>query len=352
MKVEHVLKIKYSPFETYEEQQIIDIENKWIEEYQKIIHFHPEKTLLCNKLIERIHMAKALFIKKYIHVKKINNYTYGYYNEYLGELEEEENQKFNGDFPLGNDLDISFVIDAFSINEIVLIQCGLHNQIVYVKTNTEYDLIHNGFLLELQRKYHDAITYYEQVKKHRFIKNKLFQLYRKINKTAIKINVRKANKDDDASASKFFASAYIPDSMKELLHDDLIFFAQIRLKDIDDYDINYRLPHYGTLYVFFDTKSDPYTPLIIHSSEKANVVIDDYNYLNQAYMMDFELVDDHYLGTKLFGEATTIHHQQSLFLQFNQTDFLTPFIKLNNNYFYLQFSENPKAFDRIILVLD
>lgn len=126
--------------------------------------------------------------------------------------------------------------------------------------------------------------------------------------SAIGIKVKKATGDYDLGASKFFGSPTVPDGWEGKFYDTEMFFCQIRLSDLAEYDEENRLPHEGYLYVFLDIESYPFTPRVIYFNGQPSVVIDDFNEGTEgaerfidAYLMSFTEVDDDAEGIKLFG---------------------------------------------------
>ncbi len=119
--------------------------SKWIAEYKRIAKEHLYLEDLCDMLIDRIGRAAELFISRYVSPVKSAD------NEGLEAVKKEENDKLNGDFPLGNDKDAEFISPFFGIEDLALIQCGLHEYVTIRGTiEPESDnLVRAGILAEL-----------------------------------------------------------------------------------------------------------------------------------------------------------------------------------------------------------
>ena len=75
---------------------------------------------------------------------------------------------------------------------------------------------------------------------------------------AIGIRINKADGKHDFGASKFFGAPGMPAEWQERFSEDVIFFGQIRLSDIAEFDTENKLPHTGYLYLFLDVEMYPY----------------------------------------------------------------------------------------------
>ena len=161
MKPELALKIKYVPWEKYSKEQIEDIKEQWIQAYVR----YADADML-EQLTKRIQYACDLFIKRYIEVTKAESggKDEAYY-EWIQELDEQENRKLDGDFPLGNEKDVKFANPYFTIEELAMIQCG-KSALVQIGDYVEpaYDmLIRKGFIYELGEEWHLAEACYKGV---------------------------------------------------------------------------------------------------------------------------------------------------------------------------------------------
>ncbi len=177
---------------------------------------------------------------------------------------------------------------------------------------------------------------------------------------AIKIKLTKAGEEYDLTASKLFGSPYVPEDWTDKFAEDIIFFGQIRLSDIAEYDPENRLPHTGYLYMFLDTEVYPYTAWVEHFDGEPKAVIVDFNsveprfeYLNQAYVMSFEEADEDYDGTRLFGKPSSDPADDGeLLMQFDPLDGDTGFLSEIDGYAYFFFGEGEERFDGVRFVVD
>lgn len=177
---------------------------------------------------------------------------------------------------------------------------------------------------------------------------------------AIGIKIKKAEDDHDLGASKFFGAPTIPSEWKDMFSDDVIFFAQIRLSDIADLDIENKLPHTGYLYIFLDVEMYPYEAWAFYYDGEPNLVIDDFNeveprfaHLNKDWLMSFEPVDDDYDGIKLFGTPSSGYESDTeLLMQFDPLADNIGFLDNIDGYVYLFFGKDKEDIDGISFVID
>lgn len=176
-------------------------------------------------------------------------------------------------------------------------------------------------------------------------------------KKAIKITLKKAESHDDVTASKLFGAPVLPVEWKDRFYDDTIFFGQIRLADIAELDAEHRLPHTGYLYLFLDTESYPYTPIVEHYDGEPNLVIEDFNdfvlefsHLNQAFLMSFEECEADYYSSKLLGvpcPQSELEDEREVLLQFDPLDVATGFLEEVDGYAYFFFGEDGADFEHV-----
>ena len=140
--------------------------NKWIAEYKRIAKEHLYLEDLCETLIDRINRAADLFISRKVNPVKSAGHTQDdSYYEWLEEVEKEENDSLNGDFPLGNDEDADFMMPFFDIDNLALIQCGLHDLVTqrgkyYPETD---ESVRAGILAELDGDFKEAERCYHSI---------------------------------------------------------------------------------------------------------------------------------------------------------------------------------------------
>lgn len=154
-------------------------------------------------------------------------------------------------------------------------------------------------------------------------------------KTAIGIRVREAREGDSLGASKFFGSPTIPNSWldkEDIIDETVIFFCQIRLEDIAEFDKENRLPHEGYLYIFLDTKDGPrhLSPIVHYSSIEPDTVIDEFNTevpeyekFTKEWIMEFYESGDDEQNTRLFGVPWDWNYEKEppkMFMQFDPLD--------------------------------
>ena len=178
--------------------------------------------------------------------------------------------------------------------------------------------------------------------------------------SAIGIRIHKPEGAHDLSASKFCGVPVLPAGWLDRFSDDVIFFAQIRLADIAKLDTENKLPHTGYLYLFLDVEMYPYQVLTYYYNGEPNVVIDDFNeaepqfsYLNQDWLMSFELSDDKAEGIKLFGVPSSGYEtDKELLLQFDPLSANTGFLEDVDGYAYFFFGKDRNNVDEMEFVID
>ncbi len=166
-------------------------------------------------------------------------------------------------------------------------------------------------------------------------------------KKAIKINLKKAEVNDDLGKSKLFGDPTVPAEWADRFLEDIIFFGQIALSDIAELDRENRLPHKGYLYFFLDTACSPYDVWIEYYEGEPNTVIEDFNsavpefeHLSEAFIMSFEECDASADGTKLFGVPSSSYEpdgvvEKELLLQFDPLEYNTGFLTEVDGYAYI-----------------
>lgn len=177
---------------------------------------------------------------------------------------------------------------------------------------------------------------------------------------AIGIKIKKADGNHDLCASKFFGAPVIPAEWQDMLAEDVIFFAQIRLADIAELDTENKLPHTGYLYLFLDVEMYPYQAMAYYYDGEPNVVIDDFNEaepqfarLNQDFIMTFEPTDEASDGIRLFGVPSSGYEtDEELLLQFDPLAEDTSFLDHIDGYAYFFFGEGKDRIDGIRFAID
>jgi len=172
----------------------------------------------------------------------------------------------------------------------------------------------------------------------------------------------KIKKDDgcDPGVSKFFGAPVVPGKWVDMFSDDVIFFAQIRLNDIESLDTDNKLPHTGYLYLFLDVEMYPYQAMAFYYDGEPDTVIDDFNevepqfaHLNKSWAMSFEPTDDGADGTKLFGTPFSGFESDSeLLMQFDPLDGDTGFLGNIDGYAYFFFGAHGDNIDGISFHID
>ena len=178
---------------------------------------------------------------------------------------------------------------------------------------------------------------------------------------AIKITAKKAPKEYDAGASKFFGCPTIPFDWENDFDDDEIFLCQIRLSDIGELDTENRLPHTGYLYVFFHTAEGRYSlygdirfydgePQL--ALEDFNATVDEFSQYTDAYLMEFSETDEDEICTRLFGIPSDWGYADEppkLLMQFDPLDNDMGFLDSIDGFLYFFFGEDDKDLTQITL---
>ena len=181
---------------------------------------------------------------------------------------------------------------------------------------------------------------------------------------AIGIKVKRAEGRYDPGASKFFGTPTVPANYVESFEDDEIFFCQIRLSDIAEYDKDNLLPHTGYLYVFLYTEDGKYNlrPDVryyngqpTHAIEGFNLDVEGYEDYDTEWLMEFYRTGEDADGIKLFGfpsDWNYVNDPPRLMMQYDPLDSEMGFLDSVDGYLYLFFSEDERDFDNINLHLE
>ncbi len=179
--------------------------------------------------------------------------------------------------------------------------------------------------------------------------------------SAIGIKIHKPKGEYDLGASKFFGAPVLPAGWLDKFSDDVIFFAQIRLSDIAEFDTENKLPHTGYLYLFLDAEMMyEYQAMAYYYDGEPNVVIDDFNeveprfaHLNEDWLISFEPADDAADGIRLFGVPSSGYEtDEELLLQFDPLAENTKFLDHIDGYAYFFFGKDKNRIDGIRFVID
>lgn len=171
---------------------------------------------------------------------------------------------------------------------------------------------------------------------------------------AIAIKIKEAPDVYDIATSKFFGSPTIPKEwLEENFYEDEIFFCQIKLSELAPFDKENRLPHEGYLYIFLRTNEGEYDlkPVVRYYKGEPNVVVDyfnecvdGYSHLIKDYVMEFyEVDDDDYIGTKLFGTPSDWNYSDDappMLMQFDPLDNETGFLDHLDGFIYFFFEKD------------
>ena len=178
---------------------------------------------------------------------------------------------------------------------------------------------------------------------------------------AIAIKVKRAPRDYELDASKFFGAPTVPLGWDGDFDEDEIFLCQLRLADIAALDVENRLPHTGYLYIFLHTDAAEYdlAPDVRYYDGEPELVIEDFNLAieeyekyNDAYLMEFSAVDDDAPCTRLFGEPSDWGYESDaprLLLQFDPLDNTMGFLDHMDGFVYFFFEKDEKDFGKIRL---
>ena len=165
MKPQTALNIEYSVFKKYTKSEVAEVRDEWLAAYRELEKRYPDKKEICDFLTERIVRAADIFINRYVASKGSDAISHDdYYYEWLEEIKQEENGSLDGDFPLGNEADMSFALAFFSLGELAMLQAGLADRLEDVQTFGDGDMCYArmGFLAELKGRYREAVDYYSK----------------------------------------------------------------------------------------------------------------------------------------------------------------------------------------------
>ena len=165
---------------------------------------------------------------------------------------------------------------------------------------------------------------------------------------AISINVKKGISSEEVS--KFFGSPTVPADWLNGFDDEVIFLCQIRLADIAALDTNNILPHEGYLYIFLDTSSYPFKPLVRLYDGEPDTVIDDFNNISEEFSaltegweMAFSSAPDDSFGIRLFGvpyDWGYAGRPPKLFMQYDPLDTEIPFMQEIDGFLYFFYDKD------------
>jgi len=181
---------------------------------------------------------------------------------------------------------------------------------------------------------------------------------------AIGIRAIPASDNCDLGSSKFFGTPTIPLQWAEDFYEDEIFFCQIRLSDIAEFDPEERLPHTGYLYVFLHTEDGCYhlSADVRYYDGEPNCAIDDFNsevegyeQLTKTYLMEFYPAEEDFSGTRLFGVPSGWIRDEvegRLLMQYDPLNGETDFLDAIDGYMYLFFGDDEKDLSKTYLIED
>ncbi len=193
MKPEIALKVDYDIFKEYTRKQIEDVRDEWISAYREIAESNPSIKQLCDSLIDRIDRAADLFIRRHIEpvVSDAISHDDSYY-EWLEEMKAEENAALDGDFPLGNEEDMTFAAPYFTVKELAQIQMGRAEDI-FAGHYVEYAdrvLIRKGILAEVKGDFKEAAAAYAGISTSKMIWDREYACRRKMREIMLEHNER------------------------------------------------------------------------------------------------------------------------------------------------------------------
>ena len=178
---------------------------------------------------------------------------------------------------------------------------------------------------------------------------------------AIGIRVHKKEGEQRLDASKFFGAPTIPLSWENDFYEDEIFFCQIRLEDIKEYDTENKLPHKGYLYIFLDTEEGDYSlrARVRYYDGKPelallsfNETVEGYEYLNEEWQMEFYDAEEDTPSTRLFGVPSDWNYEDSppeLLLQFDPLDTSMGFLEFLDGFVYFFFGDDKRDFENVFI---
>lgn len=155
----------------YEYKEVEVLYNQWLEAYESISNEYPYVKEFAEKLTERIKFAYKLFLERDCpNSRKVSNFCGDdSCMEKLDRKRKEEDDSFDGDFPLGNEKDMTLAKRYFSVHELALIQLGLAHTIDLeaTKRNVPADHLRKGFMLELEGLWREAAKAYRKGRQFR-----------------------------------------------------------------------------------------------------------------------------------------------------------------------------------------
>ncbi len=176
-------------------------------------------------------------------------------------------------------------------------------------------------------------------------------------KTAIGINLTRADEGDDLGESKFFGTPTLPAAWVDDFYDSEMFLCQVRLADIAALDTENRLPHTGYLYVFLDLDAYPYSCRVRYYDGEPDTAVDDFNlsvegaeHLTDAYLMTFSEVAADAEGIKLFGTPADWSYGEEpprLLLQYDPLVEDVGFLTELDGFAYLAFADGSDSLDGV-----
>ena len=176
---------------------------------------------------------------------------------------------------------------------------------------------------------------------------------------AIGIRVKKVQGEYNLGVSKFFGTPTIPSEWTNVFFDDEIFFCQIRLSDIEEFDKENELPHTGYLYVFLHTENGDrnleadvrcYDGQPTVAFDGFNESVEGYEHFNEPYLMEFFETDVDADCTRLLGMPSDWNYEEpapKLLLQFDPLDSDMGFLNHLDGFVYFFFGEDEKDFKSV-----
>lgn len=178
---------------------------------------------------------------------------------------------------------------------------------------------------------------------------------------AIGMKVKKATKDHELDASKFFGTPTVPLAWDGDFDEDEIFLCQINLAEIAHLDGENRLPHTGYLYIFLHTNGGDYDLKadVRYFDGEPELAIDDFNLevagyetWSDAYLIEFYEVEDDEDCTRLLGVPSDWNYEQAppkLLMQFDPLDSEMGIFNHLDGFLYFFFGEDEKDFESVTL---
>ena len=153
----------------YEYKEVEVLYNQWLEAYEAISAEYPYVKEFAEKLTERIKFAYKLFLERECtNSRRVSDFCGDdSLMEELNRKTKEEDDSFDGDFPLGNEKDMIIAKRLFSVHELALMQLGLAHTIDLEATarNVPADHLRRGFMLELKGLWREAAKAYKKGRK-------------------------------------------------------------------------------------------------------------------------------------------------------------------------------------------